>query len=231
MKMSSTAAAQIADEDIMKMRLLFDGDGQGDERRMNMLLKSVIKFTLAASSSQNSSGSAAADLNIIETHYQRILAQLASIQFSLEKTRQIQTMNQEEASNYTQLEQAIIEGIEETRGIIEATKLELEDAKIIRKNKLEYDEIGKKINELASREASEARIKEIEAEKETLRQKERQIEMKLAQRREQFSIIIKSIHQLQELIFDEDGVGYLSDEAADEDLNEPEIVPLDISQE
>ena len=171
------------------------------------------------------------EAKLLVIDYIRFYFQLASIEFSLEKTRQIQTMNQEEASNYTQLEQAIIEGIEETRGIIEATKLELEDAKIIRKNKLEYDEIGKKINELASREASDARIKEIEAEKETLREKERQIELKLAQRREQFSVIIKSIHQLQELIFEEDGVGYLSDEAADEDLNEPEVIPLDISQE
>lgn len=82
MKMSSVAAAQIADEDIMKMRLLFDGDGQGDERRMNMLLKSVIKFTMAASAGQNSSGSAA-DLNIIETHYQRILAQVPIINYNL----------------------------------------------------------------------------------------------------------------------------------------------------
>ena len=86
MKMSSTAAAQIADEDIMKMRLLFDGDGQGDERRMNMLLKSVIKFTMAASSGQNSSGSAAADLNIIETHYQRILAQVRTNQLFIQKS-------------------------------------------------------------------------------------------------------------------------------------------------
>ena len=156
-----------------------------------------------------------------------IFFQLSLIEYNMMKTQQTQTMNHVEASNYSNLEQQIIEGIEETRGIIEATKIELEEAKVIRKNKLEYDEIGKKINEMASREASQARIKEIEAEKAQLRRKEVEIEQKLAVRREQFSVIIKSIHDLQELIFSEDGVSYL----CDDEENEPEVIALDLSQE
>ena len=31
------------EEDVMKMRLLIDGDGTGDDRRLNMLLKALIK--------------------------------------------------------------------------------------------------------------------------------------------------------------------------------------------
>ena len=30
------------EEDVMKMRLLIDGDGTGDDRRLNMLLKAVL---------------------------------------------------------------------------------------------------------------------------------------------------------------------------------------------
>eukprot|EP00088_Acartia_fossae_P001726 TRINITY_DN10688_c0_g1_i1.p1 TRINITY_DN10688_c0_g1~~TRINITY_DN10688_c0_g1_i1.p1 ORF type:complete len:214 (+),score=44.29 TRINITY_DN10688_c0_g1_i1:47-688(+) len=207
-----------SEEEIMKMRLLFDGDGQGDERRMNLLLKNVLKFATSKDS----------DEKAIETQYQRMLGQLSSIEYYMVKTREMQVMNEQEASNYSDLESKIIEGIEEARGIIESTKLELEDAKIIRKNKLEYDEIGKKINELASREASLARIQEIESEKAQLALKEKEIEQKLDKRREQFSVIIKSIHQLQELIFEEDGVSYMSDDNED---NDQEIVTLDISQD
>eukprot|EP00088_Acartia_fossae_P001728 TRINITY_DN10688_c0_g1_i5.p1 TRINITY_DN10688_c0_g1~~TRINITY_DN10688_c0_g1_i5.p1 ORF type:complete len:214 (+),score=44.36 TRINITY_DN10688_c0_g1_i5:47-688(+) len=207
-----------SEEEIMKMRLLFDGDGQGDERRMNLLLKNVLKFATSKDS----------DEKAIETQYQRMLGQLSSIEYYMVKTREMQVMNEQEASNYSDLESKIIEGIEEARGIIESTKLELEDAKIIRKNKLEYDEIGKKINELASREASLARIQEIESEKAQLALKEKEIEQKLDKRREQFSVIIKSIHQLQELIFEEDGVSYMSDDNED---NDQEVVTLDISQD
>ena len=32
------------EEDVMKMRLLVDGDGTGDDRRLNMLLKTLIKW-------------------------------------------------------------------------------------------------------------------------------------------------------------------------------------------
>ena len=150
----------------------------------------------------------------------------------MDKTRFIQDMNQNETENYTQLETKIIEGIDETRNIIEQTKVELEQAKVIRKHKLEYDEIGKKIAEFSSREESEKRIREIETERESLRTRERDIENKLAQRRSQFSVIIKSIHELQELILDEDGVGYVSeDEEEESNSKDNDVIMLDNSQD
>ena len=33
-----------SEEDVMKMRLLVDGDGTGDDRRLNMMLKAIIKW-------------------------------------------------------------------------------------------------------------------------------------------------------------------------------------------
>merc|ERR1719228_2115549 len=197
-----------SEEEIMKMRLLFDGDGQGDERRMGLLLKNLLKFCTNKE----------VDEKTIETAYQRMLSQISQIEYYMDKTRFIQDMNQNETQNYTQLETKIIEGIDETRNIIEQTKVELEQAKLIRKHKLEYDEIGKKIAEFSSREESEKRIREIETKRESLRTRERDIENKLAQRRSQFSVIIKSIHELQELILDEDGVGYVSEDEDEEAL-------------
>jgi len=215
--------AAIAEEDIMKMRLLFDGDGQGDERRMNMLLKNIIKFA-------NSEGE---DEKIIETQYQRMLGQLAGIEFNMKKSRLVASMNMREETNYAELETRIAEGIEEARREIEETKLELEEAKQIRKNRLEYDQLGKVILEHPDRPSSLARIESIKEDELALRNKEKMLEEKLGQRKKQFHLLISTIHQLQTLISEEDGFNFNSDEeeAEGEEQQDQEVVVLDASQE
>jgi len=215
--------AALAEEDIMKMRLLFDGDGQGDERRMNMLLKNIIKF---ANSEEE-------DEKIIETQYQRMLGQLAGIEFNMTKSRLVANMNMREETNYAELETKISEGIEEARREIEETKLELEEAKQIRKNRLEYDQLGKVILEHPDRPNSLARIESIKEDEITLRNKEKMLEEKLGQRKKQFHLLISTIHQLQTLIGEEDGINFNSDEeeAEGEEQQDQEVIVLDASQE
>ena len=41
-----------SEEDVMKMRLLVDGDGTGDDRRLNMMLKALIKWCNAEEDQQ-----------------------------------------------------------------------------------------------------------------------------------------------------------------------------------
>ena len=41
-----------SEEDVMKMRLLVDGDGTGDDRRLNMMLKTLIKWCNAEEDQQ-----------------------------------------------------------------------------------------------------------------------------------------------------------------------------------
>jgi len=196
----------------MKMRLLFDGDGQGDERRMNMLLKNIIKF---ANSSEM-------DEKIIETQYQRMLGQLTGIEFNMTKSRLVTGMNKREETNYADLEREIALGIEEAKKEIQETKLELEQAKQIRKNRLEYDELGKEVMEHPDRESSEARIRAINEEQAQLRQREATLERKLEERRKEFTLLINTIHQLQTLIFEEDGVSFSTED--DDTEPEPEVI-------
>lgn len=40
--------AVMCDEDYMKNRLLFDGEGVGDDRRLNQLYKQICKFAKAS---------------------------------------------------------------------------------------------------------------------------------------------------------------------------------------
>jgi len=188
-----------------------------------MLLKNIIKF---ANSEEE-------DEKIIETQYQRMLGQLAGIEFNMTKSRLVANMNMREETNYAELETKISEGIEEARREIEETKLELEEAKQIRKNRLEYDQLGKVILEHPDRPNSLARIESIKEDEITLRNKEKMLEEKLGQRKKQFHLLISTIHQLQTLIGEEDGINFNSDEeeAEGEEQQDQEVIVLDASQE
>ncbi|XP_023328717.1 THO complex subunit 7 homolog [Eurytemora carolleeae] len=210
--------ADVTEEDIVKMRLLFDGDGLGDERRMNMLLRNLIKFANVENETDK----------FHETQYQRMLGQITGLESSMSRSSVITNMNRDEERNYIDLEKKIEQGIEEARTEIEETKLELEEAKQIRKNRLEYDELGKIILEHPERGSSMERIKTIQDEQENLRMREKQLEEKLEQRRKQFHVLISNIHQLQSLIEEEDGAVINSD---DEDQDQDEITILNSSQE
>jgi len=214
--MAGSAAMQ-QEEDIMKMRLLFDGDGQGDERRMNMLLKNIIKF-------------ANTEEEACETLYQRMLGQLAGIEWNMSKSRMVTKMNKREEDNYAALDTQIAEDIKVAREEIEATKRELEEAKQIRKNRLEYDALGKVIIEHPDRDNSMNRLESIKDEMEALRKKEEMLETKLKERSKQFNLLISTIHQLQTLIEDEDGYTFNTEEEDQDQDSQEEIVMLDSSQ-
>ena len=46
-------AMSYTEDDVMKMRLLVDGDGTGDDRRLNILLKTLIRWCNADDDQQN----------------------------------------------------------------------------------------------------------------------------------------------------------------------------------
>lgn len=185
-----------------------------------MLLKNLIKFA-------NENGDE--DEKTLETMYQRMLGQLAGLEYNMAKSRLVTGMNMMEEANYEDLEKKITEGIEEARKDIEETKIELEEAKQIRKNRLAYDELGKVILEHPDRESSLSRIENIKQEQEQLRSKEKALEQKLEQRRKQFHLLISTIHQLQSLISEEDGISFNSEE--EEQEGEQDVVVLDDSQD
>jgi len=215
--MADATGHHVPEEEIMKMRLLFDGDGQGDERRMNMLLKNIIKF---ANSEEGETA--------CETLYQRMMGQLASVEWNMAKSRAVKHMNKKEEENYENLEKTIGAGIEDAKREIEETKKELEEAKQIRKNRLEYDQLGKVILEHPDRQSSLSRLQSQKEEMESLRAKEKEIEEKLAQRKKQFHLLISTIHQLQTLISEEDGYNFNSEDE-DQDQTSEEITILNTS--
>jgi len=126
-------SSAVSEEEVMRMRLLVDGDGLGDDRRLNMLLKALVKWC-------NSEGEDAA---ACEQSYQRMLTQLACIEWSMAKSRQAERMNLAEQEHYKGVHSSVEEGIVKARQEIEETKVELQQAKLVRKNRMEYDALAK----------------------------------------------------------------------------------------
>lgn len=124
-------------EEVIRRRLLIDGDGTGDDRRINVLLKSFIKWV----------NNRDADNNL----HERMLSQLAQCEFAQKKSRFVSNMSQEELRNYENLSKQIEIEIEEAKKNIEITKIGLEEAKRVRKNRIEYDVLAKVINEQPDR--------------------------------------------------------------------------------
>ncbi|CAD6223003.1 GSCOCG00005345001-RA-CDS [Cotesia congregata] len=180
----------MSDEEVIRRRLLVDGDGIGDDRRINMLLKSFIKW--------------ANNPDVDTTLHERILASLAQCEFAQKKSHFMSAMSQDELKNYKKLYDDIGTEIEQAKQDIETTKAELQEAKQIRKNRIEYDVLAKVINEQPDRKETNLKLETLNKELGFLKEKSEQLEHKLEMRRKQFHVLISSIHSLQEMLDESD---------------------------
>ncbi|XP_072750559.1 THO complex subunit 7 homolog [Anoplolepis gracilipes] len=176
----------MSDEEVIRRRLLIDGDGTGDDRRINMLLKSFIKWINSP--------------DVDNTLHERMLSQLAQCEFAQKKSRLVSNMSREELDSYEQLSREIEIQIEEAKEDIEKTKIELQDAKRVRKNRIEYDVLAKVINEQPDRLETDIKLATLQQELATLKKTSEQLEHKLEMRRKQFHVLISSIHSLQGML-------------------------------
>merc|ERR1712035_130891 len=87
-----TDTGAVTDDEVIRKRLLIDGDGAGDDRRINVLLKSFTKWC-------NSPGTPEEGF----TQYQRMLGILAQCEFSMGKTLMVYDMNLREMENYEKI--------------------------------------------------------------------------------------------------------------------------------
>lgn len=176
----------MSDEEVIRRRLLIDGDGTGDDRRINMLLKSFIKWV--------------SNPDVDNTLHERMLSQLAQCEFAQKKSRLVSNMSQDELKSYEMLSKEIEIQIEEAKSDIEKTKAELQEAKRVRKNRIEYDVLAKVINEQPDRVETNLKLSTLREELGRLKEKSEQLEHKLEMRRKQFHVTISSIHSLQGML-------------------------------
>ncbi|KAJ0183425.1 hypothetical protein K1T71_001401 [Dendrolimus kikuchii] len=186
----------MGDEDVIRRRLLIDGDGTGDDRRLNVLLKTLIKWCTSTDEKPEES----------KATHDRMLAQLAQCEFAVTKSQLSSEMMAAELESYEELSKILEAGIEVVKGNIDKSKADLTHAKTVRKNRIEYDVLAKVISEQPDRKETLERLSALKTELAGLENTKQQLESRLSLRKKQFHVLVTSIHQLQALLDEPDDV-------------------------
>lgn len=125
----------ILDEQIIRRRLQIDGEGVGDDRKINLLLKTYIRWCNSTDDKDDTS------------QHDRIITQLSHNEFSVLKSELSEQMIDEELKNYKKVSDNIAERIEFVKDQIDQSKKHLVSAKEIRRNKLEYSSLARLIKQ------------------------------------------------------------------------------------
>lgn len=182
----------MSDDEIMKRKLLIDGDGFGDDRKINTIIK---QFLLLCYSDNES------DLDIST---ERLLNAIDQSELAMAKSVQTIKMITHELDNYETIYKNIEKSISNAKDKLQVCKLELADAKRIRSNKLDYDSVASIIEKHPSTQETQMKLNQLESEIQSLQKINSQIESKLEKRRRQFQLLLSTSHQIQSVLDDED---------------------------
>ncbi|XP_067133709.1 THO complex subunit 7 homolog [Centruroides vittatus] len=189
-KSGKMASVQLSDDEISRRKLLMDGDGMGDDRRLNMLIKMFVKWCLTKEETE--------DERILA--YERLKMTLAQCEFSMTKSQTVMAMNYSEMQNYEELYHKIEKGIAEAQQKIIDSKSELQQAKRIRKNKQEYDALAKVIEVQPDRKGTMGKLEQLNQDIRALQKMKDDVDTKLEKRRKQFQVLLSAVYEMQQLI-------------------------------
>lgn len=176
----------MSDEEVIRRRLQIDGDGTGDDRRLNDLLKTFVKWCNSSDSPENS-----------QAIHDRLLAQLAQCEFAMKKSDFSARVMEQELKNYATISDTIESGIETAKTQIVQSKQNLVLAKKIRKNRMEYDVLAKIISQQPDRKNTIKELETLKQEMDQLQEKKAVLERKLETKKKDFTVLMRSIVELQ----------------------------------
>ncbi|XP_061731246.1 THO complex subunit 7 homolog [Nerophis ophidion] len=179
----------VTDDEIIRTRLLIDGDGAGDDRRINLLLKTFTKWCNSTGTTEDSF-----------TQYQRMLGTLTQCEFSMGKTLMVYDMNLKEMENYETIYSNIEENITSAHEKIAECKKEIQRAKRVRKNRQEYDALAKVIEHHPDRHETLKQLEALDKELQQLSNTKENVDAKLELRKKQFHVLLSTIQELQQTL-------------------------------
>lgn len=181
-------------EEVIKRRLIFDGDGTGDDRRFNLMTKLITKWATSSDESPQES----------RQTYDKILAQLSLIEHSRKKSELITKSNDEQLLKYQQLHSEYEEKIINIKEEIAKQRLELEKARIVKQNRIQYDLLAQHISAEPPRTEMNAKLIALQKQLKELGEEKNRLVMKLDERKKQFLVLSTSANQLNILLTEEE---------------------------
>ncbi|XP_047146603.1 THO complex subunit 7 homolog isoform X1 [Hydra vulgaris] len=181
--------AAVTEDEIIRRRLLFDGDGTGDDKRIATIIRTIIQWSVTK-----------CDEDERNMMYQKIISMLHHCEYSFRKHHLSYLMNIKERQHYESLYEHVEKQIEEAKDEIKFCKEELKRAKVIRKNKQEYDALAKIIEKHPDRKQIGCENAKLEEDIYKLKESKSLLIEKLEMRQKQFLVLIYSIQLLQEVL-------------------------------
>ena len=217
---SSPASAKIVvaaedepftEDEIIRRKLMFDGDGGGDDRRLNILMKTF--FTWCRSDPGRDK----------DQMYNKMFYLLDDAELSMKKAMLVQEMNDRELVKYESLTHELDERIDSARNDIFRVKEDLQQAKNVRKNRMEYDPIVARIKELPTRKQSVDKIDRMKIQANILQEKIQELDQRLEMRKTQFQQLSELAHDLHNKLNQDEALALedLPDEVPPEGPAEP----------
>ncbi|VBB28500.1 unnamed protein product [Acanthocheilonema viteae] len=188
-------------EECIIRKLVADGDGGGDDRRFVTILTLLLKLIKEPEPSQrlHNLRSVSGTISLLSSSGEfwgllpRIMKTLDAAETAMKKQVLISAMNERQIQEYAMLTNRIEQEIVKANEKMTAAKKELCVAKGMRKNKEEYELLAKMIEKVPSRPETTRKLEIIKKELEELHEKQRNLEAKLADRRNHlhaFNIIL-----------------------------------------
>merc|ERR1711972_410509 len=123
----------VIDDDVIRTRLLLDGEGAGDDRKLTLVLKSFLKWCNNPDPDNAS--------------YQKIIYLLDQAEYQVKKLELIGKANLEQRKLYEETERKIEQEMTQVAETIESATKELQEAKKYKANQQEYDALAQIISQ------------------------------------------------------------------------------------
>lgn len=172
--------------------MLIDGDGTGDDRRLNVLIKSILKWSSTVEESP------------AEKHLtlDKMLAQLCQCEFALKRSLLLSATNAKQLDKYQLLQTKLEEKIKEVKVLIEESKNNLSQAKVLKQNRMMYDLMAQSIEKHPARKETNKCLENLKAELHELHEEQKLLEQRLDLKRKQFFVLVSSANSLRTMLED-----------------------------
>ncbi|VDM35598.1 unnamed protein product [Hydatigera taeniaeformis] len=195
-----------SEDAIIRRKLLVEGESGLDDRRFGVLLKEYLHWVTSDDTPEASDAAC-----------QTILEKIFQCENAMEQALLIQLMNMEQSSRYSELleeigkyaftqDKQLDKSIEAARIDITNQRERLKEARVIRKNRQEYHNLAKIVQEYPERQESLRKLQKMRIELNNLESINRMYDDRIDLRKKQFHLFLVALRDLQKLVDQDDPI-------------------------
>lgn len=182
-------AMDITDEEIMKRKLMIDGEGLGDDRRINLLMTRFFQWINLIQSPQ-------VDREEQDLIFNRMMHLINDCELTAEKCLLLNKTLEKEMQVYSQFKEDMLQEIEVTKSKIDVVKENLIQARQVRNNRKAYEPLVDEIQKFPSRQESMEKINQIRKDALLLESKKKTLLDRIAKRKVMIQALVSSSEEL-----------------------------------